>query len=122
MGTWFASLALSFFLERSNTLHLFFLLIPVWIFATVAYLSLTSMLGARATYEESESEEWAELVRKQQEREFLDDQVTSAATAETLSLSRGITASRLVSLVSMFDCAALSIVVYHTGDLASCNQ
>ena len=120
--TWFASLALAFFLEQSGTLHLFFLLIPVWIFATVTYLLLASMLGARDTYKEAEPAERAELVRKQQEKQFLEDQVTSAKTAETSSFSMGVKVSRLVSFLSLLACAALSVVVYTTGDLASFHQ
>ena len=120
--TWFASLALAFLLEQSGTLHLFFLLIPVWIFATVTYLLLASMLGARDTYKEAEPAERAELVRKQQEKQFLEDQVTSAKTAETSSFSMGVKVSRLVSFLSLLACAALSVVVYTTGDLASFHQ
>jgi NCS1 family nucleobase:cation symporter-1 len=120
--TWFASLALSFFLEQSGTLHLFFLLIPIWIFATVTYLLLASLLGARDTYQEAEPAEQAELVRKQQEKVFLEDQAASAKTTEALSFSAGVKVSRLVSILSLLACAALSVVVYATGDLGSFHQ
>ncbi|MEH6550129.1 MAG: hypothetical protein V7711_16950 [Pseudomonadales bacterium] len=117
--TWLASLALSFFLEQSGTVHLFFLLTPVWIFATVCYLLLASMMGARDTYAEAETAEQTELVRKQEEKIFLENQAASAKTTEAVPYSLGVKVSRFVSLLSLFACATLSVVVYTTGDLDS---
>lgn len=120
--TWLASLALAFLLEQSGTLHLFFLLIPVWIFATLSYLLLAGMMGARESYPEAESAEQVETLRKQEEKEFLANQSKSTSTTERRSFSMAARVARLVSYVSLFVCGGLAIAVYGTGDLASFHQ
>ena len=115
--TWFASLALAFFLEQGGHLHLFFLLIPVWVFATVTYLLLASVMGARAQYPESEPAEQAERVRKQQESEFLAESTGETDPGETQPVKTAVKASRLVSLLSLAACLGLALQVYRTGDL-----
>ena len=117
MITWFASLALAFFLEQGGHLHLFFLLIPVWVFATVTYLLLASVMGARAQYPESEPAEQAERVRKQQESEFLAESTGETDPGETQPVKTAVKASRLVSLLSLAACLGLALQVYRTGDL-----
>jgi len=120
--TWLASLVLAFFLERSGTLHLFFLLTPVWIFATVTYLLLAGMMGARETYPKAEAAEQAELQRKQEEKEFLANQTAGTKEKDSTSFSMGVKISRLVSYASLLACAGLAIAVYVTGDVASFHQ
>jgi NCS1 family nucleobase:cation symporter-1 len=120
--TWLSSLALALFLEQSGSLHLFFLLTPVWIFATLTYLLLAGMMGARESYPEAESAEQAEQLRKQQEREFLASQVKSANKTERTSFSMAVRIARLVSYASLLACAGLAIAVYANGDLASFHQ
>jgi NCS1 family nucleobase:cation symporter-1 len=120
--TWLASLALAFFLEQSGTLHLFFLLTPVWIFATVTYLLLASMMGARESYPQAESAEQAESLRKQQEADFLANQVESTKQTESSSFNPAARIARLVSYASLLACAGLAVAVYITGDLASFHQ
>jgi len=120
--TWLASLALAFFLEQSGTLHLFFLLTPVWIFTTVCYLLLAGMMGARESYPEAESAEQVEALRKQEEKEFLTNQTKSANKTERTSFSRAVRIARMVSYASLLACAGLAFAVYGTGDLASFQQ
>ena len=45
--TWIASMILALYLEGAGIIHLFFLLIPIWIFATFLYIFLASKLGAK---------------------------------------------------------------------------
>ncbi len=121
--TWLASLVLAFFLEQSGTLHLFFLLIPIWIFATVCYLVLAGLMGARESYPEAAPAEQAELLRKQQEKEFLSNQaIEDTESTQPTSFSMAVRASRVVLYLSLFACAGLAIAVYMTGDLASFHQ
>jgi cytosine permease len=120
--TWLASLVLAFFLEQSGTLHLFFLLIPVWIFATVTYLLLAGIMGARETYQEAEPAEQAEVLRKQQEKEFLASEVTGTKDKEQTSFSMAVRVSRLISFASLLACAGLAIAVYTNSNLASFHQ
>jgi cytosine permease len=120
--TWLASLALAFFLGQSGTLHMFFLLIPVWVFATVTYLLLAGMMGARETYQEAGPAEQAEMLRKQHEKEFLASEATSTKKKEQTSFSMAVRVSRFISFASLFACAGLAIAVYTNSNLASFHQ
>ena len=51
---WGSSLALALGLERSGTLHLFYLFLPTYLFASVVYLVLAKMSGAGAHAGEEE--------------------------------------------------------------------
>jgi len=120
--TWLASLVLAFFLEQSGTLHLFFLLIPIWIFATLTYLLLAGIMGARETYQEAEPAEQAEMLRKQQEKEFLASEVAGTKEKEQTSFSMAVRVSRLISFASLLTCAGLAIAVYTNNNLTSFHQ
>jgi cytosine permease len=52
--TWGASIALALGLERSGTLHLFYLFLPTYLFASVVYIVLAKMAGAGAHAGEEE--------------------------------------------------------------------
>ena len=71
LGAWAIALALIFVLYFSVGIHQFFLLIPAWITATFAYIILSRMMGARASYSESEAEEYANAERQEAERSYL---------------------------------------------------
>lgn len=120
--TWLASLALAFFLEQSGTLHLFFLLIPIWVFATALYLILASAMGASNKYQDAEPAEEAERLRKQEEKIFLDGASAAKSTNEPLSLTPSVRIARWVSVLSLLSCAVLAIKVYGSGDLVSFHQ
>ena len=51
--SWFGSLAIGFALERTGALHLFFLFIPVYILASVFYILLAPLSGAREKFPEA---------------------------------------------------------------------
>jgi NCS1 family nucleobase:cation symporter-1 len=116
--TWIASLVLAFVLERSG-LHLFFLLTPVWIFATLCYLLLAGLMGARESYAEAEIAEQAEMERKQAEKEFLAGNTGDAVSAKGPSFSASVKLARLVLYLSLLACAGLAISVYINGNLES---
>lgn len=50
--SWVAAIAFALVLERTGTLHLFFLFLPVYILTSVLYIILASMSGAREKYAE----------------------------------------------------------------------
>lgn len=120
--SWGISLLLALLLEQSGWLHLFFLLIPVWIFATVSYLLLARLLGATAFYDRAEAAEQQEQLRKQQEKQFLQEQAHSISESKGATFGLGLQLSRCLSNLSLFTCVALSIAVYTDGDLAFFQQ
>lgn len=117
VATWLISLGLALYLETSGTLHLFFLLIPIWIFATILYIVLASAMGARDSYAEASDMERAEKQRQSEEKAFLlQDTAKSAESAAKLT-GKGFQVARLTAYLSLLVCAAMSVRVYLGSDL-----
>jgi NCS1 family nucleobase:cation symporter-1 len=119
VATWVASLVLAFYMERSGTLHLFFLLTPIWIFATLLYIGLASVMGARDAYAEAVDMEGAEKQRQADERVFLEDHAAKFANEPAKSTHTGFQVARLTAYLSLAACAVMSVQVYLGGDLDS---
>lgn len=114
---WITSLILAVTLERLG-LHLYFLLIPIWLFATTFYIALASFMGARDDYAEKVSAyEQSEVSRREYERLYLleaDRRIHSAASTGTPKLI----VSRFLAVVSLLACGGMSIAVFVSGNLA----
>ena len=115
--TWLSSLVVSYLLETSGTLHLFFILIPIWIFATVLYCSLAYVMGAKKTYPEQQVAEKAEAQRKAIESDYLKDFESNKGTQQKESLPAIIRTASIVSYLSLIMCASLGVVSYLTEDI-----
>ncbi len=115
--TWVASLLLALYLERSGTLHLFFLLTPIWIFATLLYIGLAGLMGARRDYPEAAEMEAAEKQRHTDERTYLDNDSAMAAETPVKNTGTSFLIARLTAYLSLVVCAAMSVQVYLGGDL-----
>ena len=50
--SWASAVVLALVLERTGTLHLFFLFLPVYVFTSILYITLSAMSGARRQYVE----------------------------------------------------------------------
>jgi cytosine permease len=117
MATWVLSLLLALSLERSGVLHLFFLLVPVWLFATVCYAVFAALMGARSAYPEADRYEAAERARKAAEREYLDRESTAAHTARRRPGDRITAAARGLAVLSLVLCLGMAIRVLLGGSL-----
>jgi len=115
--TWFASLLLAFYLEQIATVHLFFLLTPVWIFATILYIGLASLMGARGAYAEAADMEAAEKQRQTEEKAFLANNTTKSGGSPTKNANTSFLVARLTAYLSLAACAVMSVQVYLGGDL-----
>ena len=115
--TWVVSLILALYLQQSGTLHLFFLLIPVWIFATLLYTGLASTMGARGTYSEAANMESAEKQRQLEEKVFLENDAVKSTESPVRNTSTSFLAARLTAYLSLAACAVMSVQVYLDGDL-----
>jgi NCS1 family nucleobase:cation symporter-1 len=115
--TWVVSLLLALYLERSGTLHLFFLLTPIWLFATLLYIGLASVMGARGSYSEAEDMEAAEKQRQMDEKAFLENDSAKAAETSAKNTNTSFLIARLTAFLSLLACAAMSVQVYLGGDL-----
>jgi len=114
--TWFASLGLSYALETSGTLHLFFILIPIWLFATITYTGLAIMMGAKETYADAEEAESKETARKEVEQSYLA-RSSEHRQAHQITLPGPAKAAKLVSRLSLAVCAILAIMAYANSDI-----
>ncbi|WP_276755456.1 nucleoside transporter [Pseudoalteromonas marina] len=115
--TWLSSLAVSYLLETSGTLHLFFILIPIWIFATLLYCGLAYAMGAKKTYSEQAIAEKAEAQRKAIESDYLKDFESNKGSQQKESLPFIIRTASVVSYLSLIVCASLGLVSYLTQDI-----
>jgi len=109
--TWLASLALSYYLETSGTLHLFFILTPIWIFATLLYCGLAYSMGAKDAYAQQEQEEGLEAQRKAAEKEFLIQNASGDKNkvSTTSSLAK---LARIISYIMLLICLSMGIMAY----------
>ena len=82
---WAAAFAVIFALYFGVGIHQFFLLIPAWITATLAYLALARASGASQSYPAAAGEEAAIAARQRREREYL---ATGGRSDETRGPSR----------------------------------
>jgi len=111
---WVLALAAAFALNRAG-LHLFFLLLPTWLVATVAYIVLASRMGARAAHVDAvRLEEQARVQRQQAENAFLarQDETRGEQVAAGGALFQ---ASRAIALLALAACLALGLDVLLGG-------
>ncbi|EWH10478.1 nucleoside transport protein [Catenovulum agarivorans DS-2] len=119
LATWLVSLAVAYWLESSGTLHLFFILIPIWLFATALYIGLAGAMGAKASYKESKIAEVAELKRKKAEAEYLANESQASASASPVQLPVLASLAKYVSYASLIACLAIGLAAYINNDMES---
>jgi len=110
--TWLTALGLSYFLEQSGVLHLFFLLIPIWIYSTVLYCLLSIALGARTSFPESEIAEAAESNRRLEEKKFLAELSEKSVKVLRKKSSLLVTLASYVAVASLVACLGIGVMAY----------
>nr|WP_252735798.1 nucleoside transporter [Aestuariibacter sp. A3R04] len=113
--TWLSALLLSYILEQTGILHLFFLLIPIWIYSTVAYCSLAVILGAKEEYEESFSAEKAETKRKVEEKRYLDSLTSRGKNVSKVKSSPLVLVSSFLAVGALVACFSIGVLAYFDG-------
>lgn len=119
ISAWFSSLLLALGLNYAG-LHLYFLLLPSWIAATVIYTLMAAAMGARQTYAETKVLNDAERARKTAELEFLNshkEHLEVKSKQGKLTLLYGFCA-----LVSLLVCAVMAVWVFNGGELTVFKQ
>lgn len=112
---WGGSLLIAFLLARLG-LHLFFLMIPTLISATIIYIVLASFMGARVAYTEQVAEhEKAEAVRRELEEKYLQDTSSSVQNKKSGSVKQK--AAGLVAILSLIACTVMAVMVFNDGAL-----
>lgn len=111
--TWLASL-LAAWLLHSAGLHLYFLLLPTWLIATLLYCILAWRAGAARTYSQAEAAETAESQRKAREREALATLPRDALGGRATTTGR---VAGLIALAALLACLLPGLAVL-TGRLS----
>ncbi len=113
--SWAIALLVALALNRAG-LHLFFLLVPVWVAATLAYVVLAGAFGARQSYPQAEDEAQAETARKAAESAWL-----ASAHEQALGVRHSPGGLRRVSrglaLLALLACIGMGVWVFGGGDL-----
>ncbi|WP_111641869.1 purine-cytosine permease family protein [Marinimicrobium alkaliphilum] len=114
---WVLSLAAAWGFSQWG-LHLFFLLLPVWVTATLLYIGMASLAGGREAYrEQAEALEHAEDERREQEQRYLEVAAHQRANQAIVSVPKGQVVAGLVALLSLLVCLGLGIGALRTGDI-----
>lgn len=100
--SWGIAIAMALGLERSGTLHLFFLFVPVWIVTTVLYIVLSSFAGAR--------EQLPELEEAKSTRS-----AAPAVVKGRVELGAGAWVAGILSLASLVICIGWPLLVFLKG-------
>lgn len=115
-ATWVVSMAAGIAVEQAGLLHLFFILIPLWIFSTVMYIVLASAMGAKEKYPEAKAAEVAELKRKKAEAEYLaSPEAVAAASVDNSPMIAKV--AKYISWGALVACAYMGIMSYVNNDI-----
>ena len=114
--TWIVSMLVGIALETSGLLHLFFILVPLWTFATFLYIGLAASMGATKKFPESAIAEATELSRKQAELAYLASAQASLKAVFSDAPFNALVA-KYISWAALTACACLGIMSYATNSI-----
>lgn len=110
--TWLTALGLSYLLEQSGVLHLFFLLIPIWVYSTVLYCLLSIAMGAKKSFPEAAIAEAAESNRRLEEKHFLESLSRESIKVPNKKSSPIATLASFVAIASLVTCLVIGVIAY----------
>jgi cytosine permease len=106
--SWGIAIAAALMLEQTDTLHLFFLFVPVWLLTSVLYIIFASMAGAREKFDRIKEQTEPNQNKPHVERGA--KYLAPSSTGGPFLLICGI-----IALASLLTCLILSIRVYTCG-------
>lgn len=113
---WLLSLGFAWVLHYLG-LHLYFLLVPTWIFATVLYILLARTMGAAKDYaEDAVAQENVELNRKIAEQNYLNDQASQSLITKKQRSQFSIVLA-LVAIAALIACLLMAVSVFTGASL-----
>jgi cytosine permease len=107
--SWGIAIAVAITLQRTGTLHLFFLFVPVWLLTSVLYIIFASMAGAREKFDDQTNELSQNSKSSAQTEQF------RPAGPQVSSKDSVMWICGIVALASLLACLILSIRVYTCG-------
>jgi len=103
--SWSIAIAAALWLERTGTLHLFFLFVPTWLLTAVLYIVFASIAGAREDFGKLETA-WEAAQPKTPER---------IERKKAGGMDAGLWVTGVAAVVSLLLCLILPIWVYASG-------
>ncbi len=114
LASWGIAMAAALVLERTGTIHLFFLFVPVWVLTAVLYIIFASMAGAREKFADEAQEQPAEQITGKaadgENKVRMPRWTEAPKKADVVLWICGI-----VAMASLAACIILPIWVYITG-------
>ena len=104
--SWGIAMLAALILERTGTIHLFFLFVPVWILTAVLYILFASMAGAREKYDQ---------VPQSPSPEPTVSREPAEAAAKVKQTDVVLWGSAIIALASLAACVILPLWVYSRG-------
>lgn len=114
LAAWAAALAVAWLANRAG-LHLFFLLLPAWITATVVYILMARAAGARESYTEPVRRDLALAADRRREEAAARAGREQHRAAGSLPLAAQ--ACRALAWFSLLVCTLMAFAVFRGGDL-----
>jgi len=112
VATWAIGVAVALFLERTGILHLFYLLVPIWVLSMALYIIFASMAGAREKFDGPlEDQTDADIISQQP----APQEVSSALAGENASPDIVLLLSRIAAVGSLIACLVLPVWVYFSA-------
>lgn len=96
--------------------HLFFLLIPIWLYSTAIYCLLAIAMGAKEVYPASAEAESVELSRKREEHAYLANLAPSSPGAERRQTSFILSLASVTAIASLVACLVIGVMAFLDGD------
>lgn len=117
--SWLAGVAFAFLLGEYGLglLHLFYLLIPVWIFSTVLYIVLSIMMGAKASYPQAAEAEAEEQERKEKEVAYLASAQGHQESKPAVQIPMLANLAKYISWAALVACLVMGIQSYVNQDM-----
>jgi len=117
MITWLLSLGVSYTLVVADVLHMFFILVPIWIFATIVYCGLASVMGAKTVYVQAAEEEAKEAARKAQEQKYLETAQYSSSVEPKVKLPLFAQLAQSLSWGCLIACLVMGVMAFVNQDI-----
>tara|TARA_A200000159_G_scaffold38959_1_gene35426 strand:- start:51165 stop:52874 length:1710 start_codon:yes stop_codon:yes gene_type:complete len=114
--TWLTALALSYALEQSGVFHLFFLLIPIWLYSTATYCLLAVAMGAKEVYPASAEAEKVEQSRIFEEQAYLANLAPSNPSTERRKTPFILSIASVAAIASLVACLVIGVMAFQDGD------
>ena len=116
-ATWIISMVVGIGVEQAGLLHLFFILIPLWLFATTLYIVLAILAGAKNTYPQAIEAERLEQERKNKEAQYLESFSGQVSTESKVALPALANIAKYISYAALISCLVMGIQSYMSQNM-----